>query len=150
MTEPASQRHSFVIDIAADRALPLFTAEGERNWVPGWAPEILSGNGERGSVFRTTSDGVQTVWIVTDFRPDLGRASYARIAQGSNMGLVDVQCEPVDPDSTRVTVTYTLTGLNAEGVAFASQFLDPQAYKRFIGEWQQAIDAALRTGTITR
>lgn len=150
MPTPASQSHSFVIDIAPKRALPLFTAEGERAWVPGWAPEILSGNGERGSVFRTTADGVQTVWIVTGYRPDLGRASYARIAQGSNMGLVDVQCEAVGANSTRVTVTYTLTELSPEGSAFVTGFLAPESFKHFIAEWQQAIEAATRSGAIAR
>jgi len=142
-----SQTRSFNLGAPSRELLQLFTAEGERLWVPGWNPELLSGGTERGSVFRTLgADGQETVWVVTDFRPDLGRASYARIAQGSNMGLVDVHCEPLTANSTCVTVTYTLTGLSPEGTAFVQRFLAAQYFSAYIEGWKQSLDNLLESG----
>lgn len=143
---PSTQIHSFHLDAPVARVLPLFTALGEKSWVPGWEPEILSGQDERGSVFRTVREGRETTWIVVDYRPAEGRASYARLAHGSNMGLVDVHCSAVPDGGTEVSVRYTLTGLNAEGWAFVTEFLQPEQYARMIEEWRAFISAALANG----
>ena len=139
-----SRTQSFELPLACAEALPLFTAPGERLWAPGWEPEMLSGGTGRGSVFRTHDGERETVWIVTDYAPEQGRASYARIAQGSNMGMVDVRCRALAPKRSEISVTYTLTGLTPEGRAFVQTFLAPEAYADFIREWQTSILAALQ------
>jgi hypothetical protein len=143
---PSTQVRSFHLDAPLARVMPLFTALGEKAWAPGWEPQILSGREERGSVFRTVRDGRETTWIVVDYRPSEGRASYARLAQGSNMGLVDVRCTTSPGGGTEVSVRYTLTGLNAEGQAFVGKFLQPEEYARMIEEWRVSISAALAAG----
>ena len=115
----ASQVRSFRLEAPLSRVMPLFTAEGERSWAPGWEPVILSGDVER------------------------GRASYARLAQGSNIGLVDVVCTEAEGGGTVVTVRYTLTGVSEQGRAFVREFLDPQHYAAMIDEWRVATSAAL-------
>ena len=142
-TPPATQVRSFHLDAPIARVFPLFTALGEKAWAPGWEPEMLSGREERGSVFRTAHGGGETLWVVVDYRPAEGRVSYARLAQGSNMGLVDVQCSATPGGGTEVGVRYTLTGLDAEGQAFVGRFLDPGQYSRMIEEWRAAVTAAL-------
>jgi hypothetical protein len=141
----AIQTQIRVFQLAAPiaRVLPLFTALGEKVWAQGWEPELLTGREERGSVFRTVRDGHETTWIVVEYRPSEGRVSYARLAQGSNIGLVDVQCSTTSGGGTEVSVRYTLTGLNAQGKVFVSQFLDPEQYSSMIEEWRRAISAAL-------
>lgn len=141
---PLSNRREFRLDAPCARVFPMFTAEGERAWAPGWNPELLSGDAERGSAFRTLGhrDGRETVWIVTDYRPDRYRAAYARIVQGSNIGLVDVSCREA-PDGTHVSVRYTLTGLNKEGNDFVRGFLADAHYTSFIEEWRVVLTAAL-------
>lgn len=121
----------------------LFTAAGEKRWAPGWAPQMLSGDTARGSVFRTRHGGQASVWIVVDYDPQAGRASYARLVEGSNMGLVDVRCTDEGNGGSRVQVTYTLTGLGAEGEAFVSRFLAPEHYAAMLTDWQRALLAAL-------
>ena len=146
MCGPApTQIRSFHLDAPIAQVLPLFTALGEKVWARGWEPQLLSGREERGSVFRTIHDGHETTWIVVDYRPSEGRVSYARLAQGSNMGLVDVQCRAASGGGTQVNVRYTLTGLNAQGEAFVSGFLDLEHYSRMIEEWRMAISAALKS-----
>ena len=140
---PATQVRSFHLDAPLARVFPLFTALGEKAWAPGWEPQVLSGREQRGSVFRTVHGGHDTTWIVVDYRPAEGRVSYARLALDSNMGLVDVRCNTATGGGTDVSVRYTLTGLNAHGRAFVSDFLDPRHYDRMIEEWRVAISGAL-------
>ena len=141
---PATQVRSFRLDAPLARVFPLFTAEGERDWAPGWEPTVLSGAEERGSAFVTRGHtGIVTTWIVTDYRPSEGRVSYARLAQDSNIGLVDVICTPAEGGGTVVSVRYTLTGVSEQGRAFVRQFLEPEHYSRMIEEWRVATSAAL-------
>lgn len=142
-TPPATQVHSFHLDAPLAQVFPLFTALGEKSWARGWEPELLSGREERGSAFRTAHGGRETTWIVVDYSPAHGRVSYARLAQDSNIGLVDVQCTATPAGGTEVSVRYTLTGLNARGQAFVSHFLDREQYGRMIEDWRASISAAL-------
>ena len=140
----ATQVRSFRLEAPLARVMPLFTAEGERSWAPGWEPVMLSGAVERGSAFSTRAHiGIETTWIVTDYRPAEGRVSYARLAQGSNIGLVDVTCTAVPGGATEVSVRYTLTGVSEQGRAFVREFLEPEHYSRMIEEWRVATSAAL-------
>jgi hypothetical protein len=142
--EPRSQIKSFHLDAPRAKVFPLFTARGEREWAPGWEPLMLSGAEQRGSAFQTCNvQGQTTTWIVIDYRPSEGRASYARLAQDSNIGLVDVVCSDSAAGGTDVSVRYTLTPLNAAAQAFVEEFLTPQRYGRMIEEWRQATSAAL-------
>ncbi|MDE2262201.1 MAG: SRPBCC family protein [Gammaproteobacteria bacterium] len=139
---PSTQIGRFHLDAPVARVFPLFTALGERAWAQGWEPELLSGREERGSAFRTVHAGRETTWIVVEYRPSEGRVSYARLAQGSNIGLVDVRCDAAG-DGTDVSVRYTLTGLNPQGQEFVTEFLDPGRYGRMMDEWRAAITGAL-------
>ena len=141
--QPATQIRTFRLDAPLERVMPLFTAEGERGWAAGWEPVMLSGAVERGSAFVTrASSGIETTWIVADYRPAEGRVSYARLAQGSNIGLVDVTCI-AEGAGTVVSVRYTLTGVSEPGRAFVREFLEPANYARMIDEWHVATSAAL-------
>jgi Polyketide cyclase / dehydrase and lipid transport len=142
--QPATQVRSFRLDAPLERVMPLFTAEGERSWAAGWEPKILSGAVERGSAFVTRAhSGIETTWIVADYRPAEGRVSYARLAQGSNIGLVDVSCTAAEGGGTVVSVRYTLTPVSEQGQAFVREFLEPEHYARMIDEWRVATSAAL-------
>ena len=145
MTPPPSSRAAaFELDLPCARALPLFTAEGERAWAEGWAPTMLSGDTARGSAFRTESrEGVRTFWIVTEYDAARGRVGYARHAEGSHLGLVDVQLSPLGGERCRVEVRYTLTPLSDQGKALVERMLDEGHYATFIEEWRRAIEASL-------
>ena len=90
----------------------------------------------------TNADGVHTHWIVVAFDRVAGQVSYARLAHGSHMGLVDVCCRALDVDRTEVTVTYTLTPLTDAGAKLVAEMLEPAAYAGFIAGWQRLIEAA--------
>jgi hypothetical protein len=141
---PRSQIGSFHLDAPLARVMPLFTAQGEREWAAGWEPLMLSGAEERGSVFQTRNqEGRLTTWIVVDYRPSEGRASYARLAENSSIGLVDVVCSAAARGGTEVSVAYTLTPLNPGAAATVEEFLDARQYARMIEEWRAGTEAAL-------
>jgi hypothetical protein len=95
-------------------------------------------------VFRaSTHAGKESTWIVTDYRPAEGRVSYARLAHGSNFGLVDVICTGSGTGGTDVSVRYKLTGVSPEGQHFVAEFLGPDHYRNMLEEWRTAVTAAL-------
>jgi hypothetical protein len=132
----------FELALSAGDALPLFTADGERRWVPGWEPEIPDGDGGTGSVFVTRMNGVETVWVVVDYDPARGLARYARHVAGVQAGLVDVRCAPLGEDRCAVRVRYTLTPLSEAAVAAVAEFLDPPRFAESIAGWKRLIVAA--------
>jgi hypothetical protein len=142
---PRTQTGRFHLEAPRAQVFPLFTAQGEREWAPGWDPVMLSGGEERGSVFQTRNqEGRTTTWIVVEYRPAEGRAGYARLADGSHIGLVDVVCTEAVGGGTEVSVTYTLTPLHNKGAEdFVDDFLSPEVYARMMQEWCAATRAAL-------
>lgn len=131
----------FELALRAKVALPLFTAEGERRWVPGWEPERLGGDGV-GSAFVTRMGGTETVWVVVDYDPQRGIARYARQVAGVQAGLVEVQCTDSDDGRCVVRVRYSLTPLSDAAIPVVAEFLDPQRFADTIAGWKRLIVAA--------
>jgi hypothetical protein len=129
----------FTLPLPLAGAVPLFTAEGERRWAgPSWDPVYAIAESEDGSalgtVFTTKSEGGE------ERRDDGFR--YARVVPGMIAGTIDVSCAPVaSAEETRVTVTYDVTSLDPEGVAFVEEL--EQGYDAFIESWREEIVAAL-------
>ncbi len=113
--EPRRQQSSggFELPVPAAEAMWLFTPEGEREWVPGWDPRYPAGqpSEEPGTVFRTTADGLTTVWVILELDRSGHRASYARVTPGVHAGTVSVECVDTRPGHCRVGVGYDLTTL---------------------------------------
>ena len=69
MNRSVSHTGTLRVDAAPEHAFQLFTAPGERLWVDGWDPEVLShGDGRaRGAVFVTNVAGNKAYWVVVDY-----------------------------------------------------------------------------------
>lgn len=142
MTETSRRREQqsgrFEIDLAFDDAFKLFTAEGERLWVPGWSPEILGPLPQApGLVFMTGEESERTIWTVLESRPDKGVLRYSRVTPGSRAGLVEVRLEPTG-DRTRVQVTYDLTALSPDGERDLEAYSAPR-FAEMLENWQALI-----------
>lgn len=139
---------SFDLPLPLARAFPLFTAEGERGWVPGWEPSYLHPalpSNERGTVFRTHHGDEETIWIVLRHEPSRGIAEYARFTPGSRLGTVCVECEDIGASLTRVSVTYSLTALSDAGRR-ALGAMDPASYEGMLAEWRRLILGSVAGG----
>jgi hypothetical protein len=121
---------SFHVPRPPTEALPLFTPEGERAWVPGWNPTFLSD-----TVFTTDHDGHQTIWVIADRTEHSMR--YARVTPGVKAGTVEVRCQPDGPH-TRAHVTYDLAALgpDADLDRFAA------GYDAMLADWERRIAEA--------
>ena len=78
MTRRITATGSFTLPCDPLIALPLFTPEGERAWVEGWAPTYLSGATDEVGAVWTTATHSHTTWV-TVVRTD-DRVTYARVS----------------------------------------------------------------------
>jgi hypothetical protein len=136
---------SFALPLSPAEALPLFTAEGERSWVPGWEPQYIHpphASSAAGTVFRTDHGGEETLWIVLRYEPVEGIAEYGRFTPGSRLGTVRVQCTGEGDSQTRVSVTYALTAVSPSGSeALIAMSID--AFATMLQEWRGLIVRSL-------
>ena len=131
---------SFALPAPLTEVMPLFTAEGERAWAPGWEPVYPDSSAhELGQVW-TTSGHTETTWITVQADPSCVR--YARVAHGDSAGIVTVSYAP-DAAGTLVTVSYDLTALSAASEQRLAQFAS--SYDEMMEDWRQHTAAALAT-----
>lgn len=137
------QRGSFELPLDAAAAFDLFTAEGERRWVEGWDPTVLSacGGTEAGAVFLTDHGGEHSIWTVIEADRSAGKLMYSRVTPGRRAGTVGVEISPIT-DGARVNVAYDLTALGPDGEA-AVMAMDREGYAAMLAEWRRLILAVL-------
>lgn len=145
-----SHTTAFEIDQPAATLFPLFSAEGEKLWVPGWDYTDVMGYPEMHEdyVFLTDSHdhaAGQAVWLVKRHDPEAWRVELYKVEPGDKVGLVKVGLSELAPSRTRVEVTYTYTGLSASGDEFVRGFT-AEAYAAFIGEWKELLEAYFAGG----
>jgi hypothetical protein len=137
--------HHFVVNAPAQTAYMFFTPAGEELWVEGWAPRYVDppcGTTRQGMVF-CTGDGMDlTVWTLLDFDRVALRSRYVRCTPASRTGTVEVACEALDVQRTRVEVTYALTALSPQGESLLSAF-EGSAFVSMIEGWAADIERNL-------
>ena len=129
---------TFTLAAPVEQVMPLFTAEGERAWAPGWEPTYPdSADHEVGQVW-TTAGPPATTWITVQADADCVR--YARVAEGYSAGIVTVSCAP-DPHGTAVTTSYDLSALSPAGEKRLAEFAS--SYDEMLEHWRIHTTAAL-------
>lgn len=132
------QTGRFALDLPMGEAFKLFTAEGERLWVPGWSPEIHGALPQApGLVFLTGEGDERTIWTVIESDPSRGLVLYSRVTPGSRAGLVRVRVEGEGAHS-KVEVTYDLTALSPEGEAALDAYSEVR-FAEMLETWQRLI-----------
>ena len=140
-TVPTTLRCSAQLTVALsrERAMALFTPEGERRWAAGWDPRYPEPDRREGpgTVFTTGHAGT---WIMVDQLPE--RVRYARVVHGMTAGTVAVEAVGSSERSTELRVNYDLTALGADGEAWLEAF--GADYVASIEGWSAQIEGALR------
>ena len=134
-------RGSFKLALAAERAIGLFTPEGERSWVEGWDPRYPATGADHdqvGTVFVTAGAHGDVVWVVTHV-DDLARR-YARFDHRGTVGTVEVRCRGAG-EATEVEVTYRLTAMTRDAAAELDRFA--ASYDGMMAVWEAEIASAL-------
>lgn len=132
---------SFLLPIDAASAFPLFTAEGERKWVPGWNPEVLGDAQEPGMVFLTGSDEERTIWTVLESDQTALRHRYSRVTPSSRAGIVEVMLTREAPNC-RVHVRYDLTALPGAPESALDGY-SQESFDSMMVAWQSMIERQL-------
>ncbi len=132
---------SFELDMDPDYALPLFTAPGEKLWIPPWDPIILAGDGfEEGTVWVTSNHGRTTYWYVSDYDTKARHAQYVRVTPGADSGTVNVWVRSNGKSGSVISVTYQLTGLSDSGNDGVRKLLGEEEYAKMMQTWQSMIN----------
>lgn len=146
----ATQIHrsgGFELECNVDVAFPLFSPEGEREWVKGWDPEAVFPKTiafARDTVFRTGEGNDAAVWTILDVDGEAHRAEYLRTATGSHTARILVQVESVGSERSRVTVDYVVTAFGNEADRILDSFSE-EAYAARMRDWRERIESCLKT-----
>jgi hypothetical protein len=135
-----SHTKSFEMAVSIAELFPLFSPEGEKDWVPGWEYENVMGTTELSEdyVFLTKTHDHGTanaIWIVKKYDPKSHFVQFYKIEPEDKIGVVTVKCTELEAERTQVEVTYKYTALSATGEMFVSEFSE-SVYDVFIREWQ--------------
>lgn len=133
---------SFELPLPPDKAFDLFTAEGERLWVPGWSPTILGTLPQHpGLVFLTEADGKQTIWTVIESDRAALKHVYSRVTPGQTAAIVEVRLRATGTGS-QIEVSYDLTSLSEDGESALDSYADPH-FGEMMDKWRSLVGAML-------
>lgn len=125
-----------------EQAIELFTAEGERSWVPGWRPiypdPATTDNTEVGVVWQTQRTEGTVTWVVADRQPT--RRRYVFVLPDVVAGCVTVECV-ARKEGSLANVVYDVTALNSEGLTYIQTLAD--GFEAEMQSWTSRIEQAL-------
>jgi hypothetical protein len=109
-------RFDFTANARLDDVAPLFGADRERVWAPGWDPRFVHpapAADIRGMVFTVRRGSIDAVWVNTQYDPRNGVFQYVYVVPARMTALITIRLEPRD-QRTHVVVEYERTALRAE------------------------------------
>jgi hypothetical protein len=142
--------HTGTIRLAGpvEKVFPLFGPVREKDWAPGWDPEIIYPTGSEvaeGMVFRTRDKSGETFWVITHFDAAQHVIAYANVTPGYIVNRIHIHCRPVSANETDCSVTYAYVALSEHANNFIDH-MDDKAYAAKMQHWQEAINHRLTTG----
>jgi len=136
---------SFVANGPMERVAPLFGAEKERVWAPGWNPQFVypaPAADVSGMVFTTAHYHSRAAWVNTAFDMKNGRIQYVYVIPDALVTVIDLKLT-AQGDKTQVEVTYARTALSAEADAHVRHMAEGDAKSG--PEWEKQVDGYLGT-----
>jgi hypothetical protein len=137
------EHFSFVANAPFEVAWPLFGADKERAWAPGWDPVFLwphKAFDQEGMVFQVRHADKTAIWVNTAFDRMARRIQYVYVIPDVVVTLITLDLMP-EGDSTAIEVIYERTAL-----AHAANDLvkEMALVDRFAGEaWREQINRHL-------
>jgi hypothetical protein len=137
------EKFVFTANAPMEKVAPLFGADKERMWAPGWNPQFIHPQpaaDEGGMVFTVGHDHLRSVWVNTEFDAKNGRIQYVYVIPDALVTLITLQLTP-DGDKTRAEVEYERTALSAEANAHVRHMAEGD---RTSGpEWEKQVNEYL-------
>ena len=139
-------KHTETFEVAQpiETVFPLFSAEGEKLWVPGWDYENVMGSTKlhEDYIFLTKNHdhaSTEAIWIVKRYEPESHRVQFYKIEPKDKIGIITIECTGAGTGHTRVQVSYQYVGLSQKGNSFIEGFTSTD-YKAFIEQWHLMLD----------
>jgi hypothetical protein len=139
------QTFEFVADAPIEIVAPLFGADRERVWAPGWDPAFVwpsEAKDQEGMVFTMAHEHKTAIWINTSFEPINGRVQYAYLIPDIMVTVITLKMTPQEK-RTHVSVEYDRTALNTGANDHVQQMADHEG--RSGTEWAKRINDYLKT-----
>ena len=126
-----------------DILFPLFSAEGEKLWVPGWDYENIMGTSDlhEDYIFLTKNHdhaSTDAIWLIKRYKPESYFVQFYKVEPEDKVGIINVQCSKMSKSLTQVEVSYEYIGLSKKGDEFIKSFTSDE-YKEFIAEWNNLL-----------
>ena len=134
----------FQISQPVETLFPLFSAEGEKHWVPGWDYKNIMGATDlhEDYIFITENHdhaASDAIWLVKKHDPDTYFVEFYKVEPEEKVGIISVKCNSISSSETNVSVSYEYIALGEKGREFVANFTSKE-YKEFIGEWKQLLE----------
>jgi hypothetical protein len=135
----------FVANAPIDIAAPLFGADEERVWAPGWDPSFIwpkKASDQPGMVFTVAHGNRKAIWVNTSFDLPANRIQYVYVLPDTVVTVITLKLAASEK-STHVAVTYERTALaeNANDLVLHMAESDGNAG----AEWGEQINSYLKT-----
>ena len=139
----------FKINQPVEILFPLFSAEGEKLWVPGWDYENIMGSTDlrEDYIFLTKNHdhaSTDAIWLVKKHEPESYLVQFYKVEPEDKVGIITVRCTKTTKHATQVEVSYEYTGLSKKGNEFVEGFTSTE-YRAFIGEWKSLLNSYFKS-----
>jgi hypothetical protein len=139
------EKFAFTAHGTMEEVAPLFGAEKERVWSPGWNPQFvhpLPAADAAGMVFTVAHDHLRAIWVNTEFDLTNGRVQYVYVIPDALVTVITLRLTP-QGQQTHVEVEYDRTALNSEADEHVRRMAEQD---RGSGpEWEKQINGYLET-----
>jgi hypothetical protein len=138
------EQFSFVVHAPFKLAWPLFGADGERAWAPGWDPGFLwpsEAVDQPGMVFRISHPLGTAIWVNTAFDEPAKRIQYVYVIPDVVVTVISLQLI-ASGRATQVEVTYERTALSESAADRVRAMAEGD--KSAGEEWSRQIDLHLQ------
>jgi hypothetical protein len=140
------EQFAFTVHAPLDVTWPLFGADKERVWAPGWNPVFVwpvNAIDQEGMVFKVPHGDKTAVWVNTVLDRAAHRIQYVYVLPDVVVTVITLQLAPI-AQSTHVAVTYSRTALAAAANDLVSEMAEQD--RGAGGEWDLQINTYLRQG----
>jgi hypothetical protein len=127
---------------------PLHGFREEMAWAVGWEPDAIypaDGTAVEGAVFAVHRSGAEEVWVLVEWDSQAGRAGYVHVTPARDVTEIRIHVSGPEQGPSRVEVTYTWTGLSADGNDFVERQTE-EHFHAWMREWEEEMTHYLRTG----
>lgn len=135
----------FDIPCDAKTGFPLFSPEGEREWIKEWNPRPICPDKisfQQDTVFRQGEGDDEAIWTIVDADWKTHRAEYVRVAPASHTAHIVVNVADSGPGRSKVVVSYAITAFGPQADFLLESFSEA-AYAAKMRNWERQISECL-------